>query len=59
MKDNGRIRMEPYKGILYCEAYMDDEFSVTDLEHMIHEINTNYNGHSDIILKKLVHTLSH
>jgi hypothetical protein len=52
MKDTGRIRMESYKGIMYCESYMNDEVTIADLQSMIDEINENYNGHSDVILKK-------
>ena len=44
--------MESYKGVLYCEAYMQDEFSVDDLKTMTDEIDRNYNGCSDVILKK-------
>ena len=51
--DNGRIRMENYKGILYCEAYMDDEFTVEDVQFMADEIRKNYGGRTDIILKKV------
>lgn len=52
MTDNGRIRMESYEGVLYCEAYMDDEFSVADLEAMRAEIREHFQGCSDVILKK-------
>ena len=50
--DTGRIKMENYKGILYCDAYMDDEFSLDDLESMRAEIRENYSPSTDIILKK-------
>lgn len=50
--DNGRIRMENYNGVLYCDAYMDDEFSIADLESMRAEIRTNYAPSADVILKK-------
>ena len=52
MKDTGRIRMESYKGVLYCEAYMDDEYTIDDVNSLITEIQDNYNGQTDIILKK-------
>jgi hypothetical protein len=52
MTDTGRIRMEPYQGVLYCEAYMEDEFSVTDLDAMRAEIRKDYNDYADVILKK-------
>ena len=44
--------MESYRGILYCEAYMNDEFSQADLNAMCEEIRRNYNGYTDVILKK-------
>lgn len=44
--------MESFRGILYCEAYMDDEFSIADLDSMLEEIRKNYGGYSDVILKK-------
>ena len=50
--DNGRIRMENYNGVLYCDAYMDDEFSLADLESMRAEVRENYSPSADIILKK-------
>jgi uncharacterized protein (DUF1330 family) len=50
--DTGRIRMENYNGILYCEAYMDDEFMLSDLEAMRTEIRKNYAPSTDVILKK-------
>lgn len=52
MTDTGRLSMEDYKGILYCEAYMNDEFTVTDLETLRAEIRNHYNGHTDMILYK-------
>ena len=50
--DNGRIKMEDYKGILYCDAYMNDEFTLADLESMRAEIRARYASATDIILKK-------
>lgn len=44
--------MDSYKGILYCESYLNDEVTIADLQAMIDEINENYNGCSDVILKK-------
>jgi len=51
--DTGRIRMENYNGILYCEAYMDDEFTLEDLESMREEIRKNYAPSTNVILKKV------
>lgn len=44
--------MESYNGVLYCEAYMNDSFTADDVGAMIDEINQNYDGCVDIILKK-------
>lgn len=52
MKDDGRLLMGSYKGVLYCEAYMDNDFTVDDVMSMVDEINQNYDGCTDIILKK-------
>lgn len=51
--DTGRIKMENYHGVLYCDAYMEDEFSLDDLAAMRAEIHKNFNSHSDVILKKV------
>jgi hypothetical protein len=50
--DTGRIKMENYKGVLYCDAYMNDEFTVSDLESIRAEIRKNYPPSTDVILKK-------
>lgn len=50
--DTGRIKMENYKGVLYCEAYMEDEFTLSDLESMRAEIRKNFGPSTDVILKK-------
>lgn len=52
MKDTGRIKMESYNGILYCDAYMKDDFSLDDLNSMRDEIRENYASNTDVILKK-------
>jgi len=52
MTDTGRLIFEDYKGLLYCEAYMDDEFTVADLEVLRAEIQNHYDGHTDMILYK-------
>jgi hypothetical protein len=51
--DTGRIKMENYKGVLYCDAYMNDEFSLDDLAAMRAEIHKNYSSNTDVILKKV------
>ena len=45
--------MENYNGVLYCESYMEDEFSLDDLESMRQEIRKNYSSKVDVILKKV------
>jgi hypothetical protein len=50
--DNGRIRMEEYRGVLYCDAYMEDEFTNDDVQTIIDEIIRSFGGKADIILKK-------
>jgi hypothetical protein len=51
--DNSRISMRDYNGVLYCEAYMADEFRVGDVQSMIEVIKSHYSGNCDIILKKV------
>lgn len=51
--DTGRIRMENFNGVLYCDAYMNDEFSLVDLADMRAEIHRNFSSHADVILKKV------
>ena len=50
--DTGRIKMENFNGILYCDAYMNDEFTLSDLESMRKEIRKNYAPSTNVILKK-------
>jgi hypothetical protein len=50
--DTGRIRMTNYNGVLYCEAYMHDEFLLSDLESMRAMIRANFSPAADVILKK-------
>ena len=47
--DNGRIKMVDYHGILQCDVYMDDEFSLNDLSAIREEIRKNYSPSADII----------
>jgi len=51
--DNGRLRIENYKGVVYCEWYLDDtEYTEEDVKSMIEEIHNNFSPPVDIILKK-------
>lgn len=47
--DNGRLRLESIQGILQCEVYMDDEFSLSDLSMILEEIRKNSPPCADII----------
>lgn len=47
--DNGRIKIEDFDGILQCDVYMDDEFSLDDLSVIRDEIRKNYPPCADII----------
>ncbi len=51
--DTDRIKMENFHGVLYCEAYMEDEFTLRDLNAMREEIRKNYSIPTDVILKKV------
>ena len=50
--DAGRINFENYNGVLYCDAMMNDEFSVSDLEAIRHEIQNNYSSAANVIYKR-------
>lgn len=50
--DNGRLRIENYNGVVYCEWYLDTEYTVEDVKSMIDEIHENFTPPVDIILKK-------
>ena len=52
MIDNGRIRMEIDNNILYCEAYMDDEFLMSDANVILQAALKNFFQPADMILKK-------
>ncbi len=47
--DNGRIRLEDSNGVLQCDVYMDDEFSLDDLSVIRQVIRKNYAPSVDII----------
>ena len=47
-----RIKLENYNGVLYCDACMDDEFSMGDLEAIRDEIRKNFSSSTDIICKE-------
>ncbi len=47
-----RIKLENYNGVLYCDACMDDEFSMGDLEIIREEIRKNFSSSTDIICKE-------
>lgn len=47
--DNGRIKMKNCNGILCCDVYMNDEFSLNDLAAIREEIRRNYCACADLI----------
>ena len=51
--DNGRLRIEDFKGVLYCEAYLDIEYSTKDIQSMIDEAKENFSVPVDVILNKI------
>ena len=53
MSNTDRLKIEPYKDVLYCEARMDDEFTVADLNLLREEIRAHYQGCIDIIMNKV------
>ena len=50
--DNGRIKIENYNNVLYCDAYRDIEYTEEDVELIIDEAKRNYTLPVDVILKK-------
>ena len=50
--DTERIKLENYNGVLYCDACMDDEFSMGDLEAIRDEIRKNFSSSADVICKE-------
>lgn len=53
MIDTGRIRMKVVNEILYCEAYMEDEFSLRDAHVILEEARNSFDHPADMILKKV------
>lgn len=50
--DTGRIKLENYNGVLYCDVYMDDEFSMGDLQAIQDEIRKNFSSSTNVICKE-------
>ncbi len=50
--DNGRLKIESYKGIVYCEAYLDIEYTADDVQSIIDEAKNFFSLPVDVILKK-------
>ena len=50
--DTERIKLENYNGVLYCDACMDDEFSMGDLEAIRDEIRKNFSSSTNVICKE-------
>ena len=47
-----RIIFQSYKDALFCDAHIEDEFSLADLQAMIDEIHKHYTPPVDIIFRK-------
>lgn len=47
-----RIKFNNYNGILYCDATLNDEFTLSDLESIRQEIRQNYSSYTDVIYKR-------
>ena len=52
MMDSQRIKLENYNGVLYCDACMDDEFSMGDLQAIRDEIRKNFSSSTNVICKE-------
>jgi hypothetical protein len=52
MMNSERIKFENYNGVLFCDACMDDEFSMMDLEFIREEIRNNFSPSTDVICKE-------
>lgn len=50
--DNGRLKIENYKGVAYCEPYLDTEYGEDDLQSILDELNRSFVQPVDMILKK-------
>ena len=50
--DADRIKLEDYKGILYVEVCMDDEFTMNDLNVVREEIRQHYSSSANLICKE-------
>lgn len=50
--DNGRLKIENYHGVVYCEAYLDEEYTASDIQDIVAEIRKNFTTPANVILKK-------
>lgn len=51
--DNSRLKIEKYKAILYCEAYLDTEYTIYDVKTLINEVHQNFIPPIDVVLTKV------
>lgn len=51
--DTGRLRMDKYRGVLYCQAYLDTEYTADDIQAMIDFIHSFFSPPADVILEKI------
>lgn len=50
--DNGRLNITNYLGVVLCDAYLDDEWTVEDVHALVNEIHDNFAPQVDIIIRK-------
>lgn len=50
--DNGRLNITEHKGLVFCDAYLDDEWSVEDVQTLAQEICKNFAPPADVIIRK-------
>lgn len=50
--ENGRLNITNYKGVVVCDAFLNDEWSVEDVYTLVDEIRKHFSPPSDIIVRK-------
>lgn len=50
--DNGRLKIVNYKGVVYCEAYLNEEYTAADIQDIAAEIRKNFTPPVNVILRK-------
>ncbi len=50
--DNGRLKINDHDGIVFCDAYLDDEWTVEDVHALVDEIRNSFSPPVDVILRR-------